>query len=55
VAVEESMPSVVATRGDAPIGQFLDGMQDVDHVAAQPVELPDHNRVAGADVIEKSG
>jgi len=36
-AVEESIPSVVDTKVTPPLGQQLDGRQDVQCVAAQPV------------------
>ena len=49
-AVDESIPSVVDTRRTTTLGERLDGLQNVQHVATQPVELPDHHRVAFAHV-----
>ena len=52
-AVDESMPSVVETSLTPPLGEFLDGLQDVQGVAAQPVELPDHHGVALAHIVQQ--
>ena len=53
-AVDESIPSVVEYQGDAAIGQSLDGFQDVKGIAAQSVQLPHHDGVAIANVIESA-
>ena len=36
-------------------GQSLDGLQDVQHVAPGPVELPHHHGVAGTELIHQGG
>jgi hypothetical protein len=35
-------PSCAGTQGHAHLGQGLDGLQNVEHVAPEPVELPHH-------------
>jgi hypothetical protein len=40
---------------DPACGECLHGLQDVDGIATQPVELPYHHRVALAHVIEEGG
>ena len=53
--VEESMPSVPETKVMPRSVKLLDGLQDVDHVAAQPVEFPHHDRVALTDILHQRG
>ena len=51
--VEESMPVGDRHQGDASLGQFPDGLQDVKHIATQSVELPHHHGVAVAHVLQE--
>ena len=53
-AVDESMPSVV-DQGHSPVGKRLDGLQNVEHVAAPPVEPPGCQGVSLPQILQGFG
>lgn len=44
-----------AAEPDPPFGEAGDGVDQVAQGAAEPVELPDHQGVAGAELVEDGG
>jgi hypothetical protein len=48
-----TVPRAGGDQGDTSIGECLDRLQNVQSVASQAVELPDHHGVAFADVVHQ--